>query len=122
MNEEEEVEQTIDEEDEEQLDAGTTKPSTAKSGGDTVPSSGKKAKKGGKKGKGGKKKGKKKKVRKIKLAKDLVMNDRGEIVSTREYLLEKTYEFYTDWLNYDFFCVNLDCCAIFLVEICKYLD
>ena len=99
MNEEEDLEHTVDEEDEEQLDAGTTKPSTAKSGGDTVPSSGKKAKKGGKKGKGGKggkKKGKKKKARKIKLAKDLVMNDRGEIVSTREYLLEKTYEFYTE--------------------------
>jgi hypothetical protein len=47
-----------------------------------------------KRGKGGKKKGKKKKMRKIKLPKDMVMNDRGEVVTAREYILEKTYGFY----------------------------
>lgn len=44
----------------------------------------------GKKDKKKKKKKKKKKGKKIKLPKDLVMNERGEIVTVKEYVLEKT--------------------------------
>nr|KAJ3421049.1 hypothetical protein HK105_004637 [Polyrhizophydium stewartii] len=41
--------------------------------------------------KGGKKKGKKgKRAKAVKLPKDMVTNDRGEVVTTREYALEKT--------------------------------
>ena len=44
------------------------------------------------KGKGGKKrKVKKKKLKKIKLPKEMVMNDQGEIVTAKEYVLDKTY-------------------------------
>ncbi|KAL2916636.1 hypothetical protein HK105_203748 [Polyrhizophydium stewartii] len=43
--------------------------------------------------KGGKKKGKKgKRAKAVKLPKDMVTNDRGEVVTTREYALEKTLE------------------------------
>ncbi|KAJ3325341.1 hypothetical protein HDV06_004200 [Boothiomyces sp. JEL0866] len=44
----------------------------------------------GKKDKKRKKKKKKKKGKKIRLPKDLVMNERGEIVTVKEYVLEKT--------------------------------
>jgi hypothetical protein len=38
-----------------------------------------------------KKKKKKRKMKKIKLPKEMVMNERGEIVPAKEYILEKTY-------------------------------
>lgn len=41
--------------------------------------------------KGKKRKVKKKKLKKIKLPKEMVMNDQGEIVTAKEYVLDKTY-------------------------------
>jgi hypothetical protein len=38
-----------------------------------------------------KKKRKKKKQKKIKVPKDMVLNEKGEIVPAKEYILEKTY-------------------------------
>lgn len=38
-----------------------------------------------------KKKGKKKSKKATKLPRDMVLNDRGELVSIKEFLLEKTY-------------------------------
>ena len=67
-----ENEYTIDEED---------KPKPA-------PSSEKKSKKKAKK---------KSKKSKIKVPKDMVLNDRGEIVSAKEYLLEKAYFTQVTW-------------------------